>query len=72
MCLYCIGLWLCCVSGSYYSYKRYYEIKSRNITGEFGLSQAFVLNFEYYLTLKQTWLAFGQSECESVNYLSVT
>ena len=59
--LWCITLWLVYIPGGYYSYSRYYELKSKNITGEFGLSQAFVLNFEYYLTLKQTWLAFGQS-----------
>ncbi|KAL8625988.1 hypothetical protein ACOMHN_012580 [Nucella lapillus] len=54
------------IFSSYYSYSRYYELKSKNITGEFGLSQAFVLNFEYYLTLKQTWLAFG---CTSATLL---
>ncbi|XP_076436398.1 choline transporter-like protein 2 [Babylonia areolata] len=54
------------VFSSYYSYSRYYELKSQNITEEFGLSQAFVLNFEYYLTLKQTWLAFG---CTSATLL---
>ncbi|XP_070182253.1 choline transporter-like protein 2, partial [Littorina saxatilis] len=54
------------VFSGYYSYSRYYELKSSNITGEFGLAQAFVLNFEYYLTLKQTWLAFG---CTSATIL---
>lgn len=47
-------------SGSYYSYRRYYDLKGKNLTSEFGLSQAFVLNFEHYLTLKETWLAFGK------------
>ncbi|KAK7480287.1 hypothetical protein BaRGS_00028455 [Batillaria attramentaria] len=38
------------------------------MTAEFGLSKAFVLNFEYYLTLKQTWLAFG---CTSATLLVI-
>ncbi|XP_076454555.1 choline transporter-like protein 2 [Babylonia areolata] len=54
------------IFSSVYSYRRYYYLKSKNMTGEFGLSQAFVLNFEYYLTLKQTWLAFG---CTSATLL---
>lgn len=45
--------------GCYYSYSKYYDLKSHNSTGEFGLAQAFALNFSYYLTLKETWLAFG-------------
>ena len=69
--LCCNALRFCCVSGSYYSYNRYYELKSKNITGEFGLSQAFVLNFQYYLSLKQTWLAFGQLQYISVDSLAV-
>ncbi|XP_041370892.1 choline transporter-like protein 2 [Gigantopelta aegis] len=45
--------------GAYYSFSKYYELKSSNVTAELGLSQAFALNFDYYLSLKQTWLAFG-------------
>lgn len=52
----------------YYCYTRYYELKGRNVTSEFGLSQAFMLNFEHYLTLKQTWLAFG---CTSATLLLI-
>ncbi|XP_076454507.1 choline transporter-like protein 2 [Babylonia areolata] len=43
----------------YYSYSEYYDLKSLNATSEIGVSQAFALNFSYYLSLKQTWLAFG-------------
>ncbi|PVD22195.1 hypothetical protein C0Q70_18000 [Pomacea canaliculata] len=53
---------------SYYSYRRYYDLKGKNLTSEFGLSQAFVLNFEHYLTLKETWLAFG---CTSATLLAI-
>ncbi|XP_059157346.1 choline transporter-like protein 2 isoform X2 [Physella acuta] len=45
--------------GTYYSYDKYYELKNMNATTEFGLPQAFMFNFQYFLSLKQTWLAFG-------------
>ncbi|XP_012942174.1 choline transporter-like protein 2 [Aplysia californica] len=44
---------------TYYSYDEYYTLKQLNATEEYGLSQAFALNFSYYLSLKKTWLAFG-------------
>ncbi|XP_076436221.1 choline transporter-like protein 2 [Babylonia areolata] len=45
--------------GIYFSYSEYYELKSLNATAEFGIAEAFALNFSYYLSLKETWLAFG-------------
>ncbi|CAL1544616.1 unnamed protein product [Lymnaea stagnalis] len=45
----------------YYSYNQYYTLKGLNATEEYGLSQAFAMNFSYYLSLKKTWLAFGCS-----------
>ncbi|ESO92820.1 hypothetical protein LOTGIDRAFT_120296 [Lottia gigantea] len=53
---------------TYYSYSKYYELKTQNSTAEIGLSQAFALNFSYYLSLKQTWLAFG---CGSATVLII-
>lgn len=53
------GVLGCMGFGCYYSYSQYYDLKNTNSTGEFGISQAFALNFSYYLTLKETWLAFG-------------
>ncbi|ESO92821.1 hypothetical protein LOTGIDRAFT_232925 [Lottia gigantea] len=53
---------------TYYCYSRYYHLKNLNSTAEFGLAPAFVGNFEYYLSLKQTWLAFG---CSSATILII-
>ncbi|XP_050389087.1 choline transporter-like protein 2 [Patella vulgata] len=53
---------------TYYSYSKYYELKTQNTTATLGLSQAFALNFSYYLSLKQTWLAFG---CGSATILII-
>lgn len=39
----------------------YVDLKSTNVTAEFGLAPAFVGNFEYYIGLKQTWLIAGKS-----------
>ncbi|KAL3871868.1 hypothetical protein ACJMK2_039840 [Sinanodonta woodiana] len=60
-----IGVW---VFATYYSYTRYFELKNQNVTSELGLSQAFALNFSYYLSIKQTWLAFG---CTSASLLII-
>ncbi|XP_055896841.1 choline transporter-like protein 2 isoform X1 [Biomphalaria glabrata] len=43
----------------YYCYNEYYRLKALNATEEYGISQAFAMNFNYYLSLKKTWLAFG-------------
>ncbi|KAK3088621.1 hypothetical protein FSP39_021397 [Pinctada imbricata] len=43
----------------YYSYSTYYDLKNQNITATWQVSEAFALNFSYYLGLKETWLAFG-------------
>nr|KAG5694576.1 hypothetical protein BaRGS_032521 [Batillaria attramentaria] len=47
------------IAATAYSYNEYYTLKALNATEEIGVSQAFALNFSYYLELKQTWLAFG-------------
>lgn len=47
------------IVGTYYSYSKYYELKGQNVTATIGLDQLFTTNFNYYLSLKQTWLAFG-------------
>ncbi|PVD22194.1 hypothetical protein C0Q70_17999 [Pomacea canaliculata] len=47
------------IFGTYYCYNQYYTLKNVNATTEIGVSQAFATNFNYYLSLKQTWLAFG-------------
>ena len=39
--------------GSYFSYSEYYSLKKQNSTAEFGVAQAFALNFSYYLTIKE-------------------
>ncbi|KAL5013099.1 hypothetical protein ScPMuIL_011650 [Solemya velum] len=57
-----LGLWS---FACYYSYTKYYELKNTPDT-VIGLSQAFTLNFSYYLDLKETWLAFG---CTSATLL---
>ncbi|XP_052093793.1 choline transporter-like protein 2 isoform X2 [Mytilus californianus] len=54
--------------GCYYSYSQYYDLKNSNSTSEFGIAQAFALNFSYYLTLKETWLAFG---CTTATFLII-
>lgn len=45
----------------YYTFTEYYSLKALNATSELGVSQAFALNFSYYLSLRQTWLAFACS-----------
>lgn len=52
----------------YYSYVQYYDLKSTNVTGTWGYSEAFALNFSYYLKLKETWLAFG---CGTATFLAI-
>ena len=47
-----------------YSYLTYYEMKNNNSTGEFFLTS----DLSYYLSLKQTWLAFG---CTSATLLLI-
>ena len=47
-------------SATYYSFDTYYDLKKLNATEEYGFSQAFAMNFSYYLNLKKTWLAFGE------------
>jgi len=56
--------------GAMFSPRKSARIKQRMDDGKnaFGSDS----DFEYYLTLKQTWLAFGQSQCVSANCLSVT
>ncbi|BFZ20245.1 hypothetical protein BsWGS_23284 [Bradybaena similaris] len=54
--------------GTYYSYAKYYELKHMNITSEYGLPEQFKFNFEYFLSLKTTWLAFG---CTGATTLSI-
>ncbi|XP_046368396.2 choline transporter-like protein 2 [Haliotis rufescens] len=54
--------------GTYYCYSQYYKLKGMNTEKEFGLSHAFTFNFSYYLTLYQTWLAFG---CTSATLLII-
>lgn len=44
---------------TYYTFSMYVDLKSTNVTAEFGLAPAFVGNFEYYIGLKQTWLIAG-------------
>ncbi|XP_067951394.1 choline transporter-like protein 2 isoform X2 [Watersipora subatra] len=50
----------CC----YYSYDTYYSMKNLNTTGEF----IFTTDLTYYLSLKETWLAFG---CTSATILTI-
>ncbi|XP_035827083.1 choline transporter-like protein 2 [Aplysia californica] len=45
--------------GTGYSYYRYYELKNANVTEEYGLPYEFKFDFDYYLSQKTTWLAFG-------------
>lgn len=45
--------------GAWYCYTKYYELKNLNVESEWGFDEAFALNFSYYLTLKETWLAFA-------------
>ncbi|XP_061169657.1 choline transporter-like protein 2 [Saccostrea echinata] len=52
----------------YYSYTQYFDLKTKNVTGEWGYSEAFALNFSYYLQLKETWLAFA---CGTATFLSI-
>jgi choline transporter-like protein 2/4/5 len=54
--------------GTYYSYDKYYEMKRMNMTSEYGLPQQFKFDFEYFLSLKTTWLVFG---CTGATILSV-
>ena len=49
-------------SACYYSYVQYYDLKTTNVTGTWGYSEAFAMNFSYYLQLKETWLAFGKKK----------
>ncbi|XP_069121444.1 choline transporter-like protein 2 [Argopecten irradians] len=52
----------------YYSYSQYYELKNQNSTATYGISEAFALNFSYYLQLKETWLAFG---CSTATFIII-
>ena len=48
------------VTATYYSYDRYYYLKnSGNPEAEYGVAPLFAGEFDYYLGLKKTWLAFG-------------
>ncbi|XP_067661086.1 choline transporter-like protein 2 [Haliotis asinina] len=44
---------------TYYSYSKYYEMKTSNTTSTYGFSPSFAANFNYFLSLQKTWLAFG-------------
>lgn len=54
--------------GAWYCYTKYYDLKSQNVVSKWGFDQAFALNFSYYLTLKETWLAFA---CTTSTILAV-
>ncbi|CAG5124161.1 unnamed protein product, partial [Candidula unifasciata] len=54
--------------GTYYSYSKYYELKNMNLTSEYGLPEEFKFNFQYFLSLKSTWLAFG---CTGATILTI-
>ena len=48
-------------SATYYSYDRYYYLKNSGSPDEqYGIAPAFAGEFNYYLGLKKTWLAFGE------------
>ena len=49
-------------TATYYSFKEYYRLKnSGSPDEEYGISPLFAGEFNYYLGLKRTWLAFGMS-----------
>ncbi|XP_050389089.1 choline transporter-like protein 2 [Patella vulgata] len=54
--------------GTYYSYRRYYDLKNQNFTEEFSVREAFSFDIDYYLSLQKTWLAFG---CTSATVLII-
>ena len=50
------------ISGTYYCYDRYYYLKNSGSPDEvYGIAPLFAGEFDYYLGLKTTWLAFGKS-----------
>lgn len=52
-----LGVW---GYATYYSYSRYYYLKNNGAPDEaYGIAPAFAGEFDYYLGLKKTWLAFG-------------
>ncbi|GFO29551.1 choline transporter-like protein 2 [Plakobranchus ocellatus] len=63
-----IGVFAIVIFAVYYSFDTYYDLKKLNATEEYGFSEAFTLNFSYYLNLKKTWLAFG---CTSATVLAI-
>ncbi|KAK3782436.1 hypothetical protein RRG08_033077 [Elysia crispata] len=63
-----IGVFVLVGFATYYSFDTYYDLKKLNATEEYGFSQAFAMNFSYYLNLKKTWLAFG---CTSATILAL-
>ncbi|RUS83474.1 hypothetical protein EGW08_008790 [Elysia chlorotica] len=63
-----IGVFVLVGFATYYSFDTYYDLKKLNATEEYGYSQAFAMNFSYYLNLKKTWLAFG---CTSATILAL-
>ncbi|XP_055898138.1 choline transporter-like protein 2 isoform X2 [Biomphalaria glabrata] len=54
--------------GTYYSYSKYYELKSMNVTSEYGLPEEFKFDFQYFLSQSRTWLAFG---CTGATILAI-
>lgn len=65
-----IALFLGCWSfATYYSFTKYYELKSSGSPDEeYNVSPLFAGEFSYYLGLKRTWLAFG---CGSATALAL-
>ena len=63
--VFCIEF--CPLPGTYYSFDRYYFMKKNGSPDkEYGVAPLFAGEFDYYLGLKRTWLAFGRYNMQAV------